>query len=99
MTSSTVDNAFDAFGGRPTFDTTADILSAFSSASEEGLAIEGTIRKEVTRRPRWTGSYTLGSCLSIDCDVSWLVGKSLVFDENREEQKMRKLGGGLRPLG
>jgi hypothetical protein len=45
----------------------ADILSAYSSASEEGLAIERTIREWEIGRSRRTGSYVLGSCLSRDC--------------------------------
>ncbi len=56
-------------GWRLTFDATADILSAKSSASEEGLATEGTIRREVNGKTRRTGSYTLGSCLSRSGDV------------------------------
>ena len=50
-------------------DATVDILSVNSSASEEGLATEGTIRGGCLGKSRMTGSYALGSCLSRNGDV------------------------------
>ena len=55
-----------------TFEATADIVSAFPSASGEGSAIERTIRIELVGLSRRTGSYALGSCLSMGCDVKFV---------------------------